>query len=186
MCTSSISCTEVGINNNSSFITGYGAPAGSSSSVTNGAYNTDLGKDASTTGNIYGIYDMSGGAFEYVMGAYADSSNIPISGKDASENSGFNGTLYSGGNYSNGVNLPDNKYFNIYSYSYGNGYQIHALTETKGWYSDNYELVNATVPWFLRGNSANSTGTLAGIFATGAHSGIATSGISSRLTLTNE
>ena len=31
----------------------------------NYAWNTDLGKLASTTGNIYGIYDMSGGAAEY-------------------------------------------------------------------------------------------------------------------------
>ena len=31
----------------------------------NYAWNTDLGKLASTTGNIYGIYDMSGGAYEY-------------------------------------------------------------------------------------------------------------------------
>ena len=52
-CTNSTTCTEVGINNNSSYITGYGAPAGSSSSVTNGTYNTALGKDASTTGTIY-------------------------------------------------------------------------------------------------------------------------------------
>ena len=37
---------------------------------TNGVYNTSLGKDASTTKNIYGIYDMSGGAYEYVMGVY--------------------------------------------------------------------------------------------------------------------
>ena len=31
----------------------------------NYAWNTDLGKLASTTGNIYGIYDISGGAGEY-------------------------------------------------------------------------------------------------------------------------
>ena len=71
-CTSSTTCTEIGINNNSSFITGYGAPAGSDKTVTNGTYNTTLGKDASTTGTIYGIYDMSGGAYEYVMGVKDD------------------------------------------------------------------------------------------------------------------
>ena len=32
------------------------------------AYNTTLGQKASTTGNIYGVYDMVGGASEYVMG----------------------------------------------------------------------------------------------------------------------
>ena len=35
-----------------------------------GAYNTADGQKASTTNNIYGVYDMSGGAWEYVMGGY--------------------------------------------------------------------------------------------------------------------
>ncbi|MBR3696701.1 MAG: hypothetical protein IKM97_00270, partial [Clostridia bacterium] len=33
---------------------------------TTNPYNTTLGAKASTTGNVYGVYDMSGGAFEYV------------------------------------------------------------------------------------------------------------------------
>ena len=40
---------------------------------TNG-YNTDLGKLASTTGTVYGVYDMSGGAWERVA-AYLDNGN---------------------------------------------------------------------------------------------------------------
>ena len=31
-------------------------------------YNTTIGVTASTTGNITGVYDMSGGAREYVAG----------------------------------------------------------------------------------------------------------------------
>ena len=121
-CTSSTSCTEVGINNNSNYITGYGAPAGSSSSVTNGAYNTDLGKDASTTGTIYGIYDMSGGAYEYVMGVY---SNTIM-------NSGFN-------------SLPDAKYYNNYT---GSSYTGHALTETQDWYGSFAFFADKSQPCF--------------------------------------
>ncbi|MEG1142957.1 MAG: hypothetical protein RSE41_11055, partial [Clostridia bacterium] len=34
------------------------------------AYNTAGGYLASTTGNISGIYDMSGGAWEYVAGNF--------------------------------------------------------------------------------------------------------------------
>ena len=45
-----------------------GANAGSSSSETCNEYTTSLGMNASSTGNIYGIYDLSGGAYEYVMG----------------------------------------------------------------------------------------------------------------------
>ena len=38
------------------------------------AYNTDLGVLASTTGNVYGIYDMAGGAWDRVA-AYLDNGN---------------------------------------------------------------------------------------------------------------
>ena len=38
------------------------------------SYSSDNGKLASTTGNIYGVYDMSGGAWERVAG-YLDNSN---------------------------------------------------------------------------------------------------------------
>lgn len=33
-------------------------------------YNEIGGENASTTGNVYGIYDMAGGAWEYVAGIY--------------------------------------------------------------------------------------------------------------------
>jgi len=57
---------EVFINNSSDFITGNvgnTADAGQATGVTN-AYHTANGMKASTTGNITGIYDMSGGIWE--------------------------------------------------------------------------------------------------------------------------
>ena len=59
---------EIDINNSSSYITGNGGGSTSASSAfgTTNAYNTVKGVKASTTGNVYGIYDMSGGAWEYV------------------------------------------------------------------------------------------------------------------------
>ena len=39
-------------------------------------YNTSIGYTASTTGNITGIYDMSGGAWEYVMGYNVNMSTV--------------------------------------------------------------------------------------------------------------
>ena len=158
-CTSSTSCTEVGINNKNGFITGYGAPAGSYSSVANGAYDTTLGTNASTTGNIYGIYDMSGGAWEYVMGVY----NKTIS------SSGFS-------------SLPDTKYYNNYT---GSSYTGHALTETKNWYSDNSLFVDSSYPWFMRGGRYND-GTYAGVFFFSNNNGNSDSGDSSRFVITNE
>ena len=158
-CTSSTSCTEVGINNNSSRITGYGSPAGSSSSITNGAYNTELGKDASTTGTVYGIYDMSGGLGEYVMGVY----NKTIG------NSGFS-------------SLPDIKYYNNYA---GSSYTGHALTETAGWYSDSASFVYSSYPWFIRGGNYND-GSGAGVFLFKYYISNWHSHFSSRFVITNE
>ena len=158
-CTSNTTCTEVGINNNKSYITGYGAPAGSSSSVTNGTYNTTLGKDASTTGTIYGIYDMSGGAWDYVMGVY----NKTIA------NSGFS-------------SLPDSKYYNNYT---GTSYTGHALTETKNWYSDYADFVFTSYPWFLRGGNYGD-GASAGVFGFGINDGNSYNSYSSRPVISNE
>ena len=83
------SMTSVRINNNSAYITGYAGTEEPTLGYNNGTSiegnrveSTDLGKDgtytvnylnqnsviASTTNNYSGIYDMSGGAWEYVMG----------------------------------------------------------------------------------------------------------------------
>ena len=129
-CADSTTCIDIGINNNSSYKTGYGAPAGSSSSATNGAYNTTLGKAASTTNNIYGIYDMSGGGGEYVMGVYNNSKSA----------SGFN-------------DLPDKKYYNNYTTT---EYQGHALYATKGWYYDGNDVLDTSKSWYVRGGEYNS------------------------------
>ena len=158
-CTNSTTCTEVGINNKGGYITGYGAPAGSSSSVTNGTYNTSLGKDASTTGTIYGIYDMNGGSWEYVMGVY-------------------NKTI----GYSGFSSLPDTKYYNNYT---GSSYTGHALTETAEWYSDVDIFVNSSDPWFFRGGNCYY-GSGAGVFHFYHNNGDLDVGNSSRFVITNE
>ena len=158
-CTNSTTCSEIGINNNSGYLTGYGAPAGSNDSVTNGAYDTSLGKAASTTNNIYGIYDMSGGAYEYVMGVYTNT----IGG------SGFS-------------SLPDTKYYNNYTET---SYTGHALTETKNWYSDSAGFVNSINPWFMRGGNYGN-GTYAGVFYFSINDGNSYSNYSSRLVISNE
>ena len=124
-CTDNTTCTEVGINSNVNKQTGYGAPAGSNTSVGTGTYNMTSGKDASTTGNIYGIYDMSGGANEYVMGVYNKTIGL----------SGF-------------VSLPDEKYYNNYTVT---SYSGHALTETQEWYWDSAGYVESSYPWYSRG-----------------------------------
>ena len=157
-CSNSTTCTEIGINNNNSYKTGYGAKAGSSSSATNGAYNTTLGKDASTTNNIYGIYDMSGGRYEYVMGVY----------NNAKSSSGFN-------------SLPGTKYYNNYITT---EYQGHALYGTKGWYYDGNDVLDTSMSWYARGGEYSS-GAKAGVFNYYAYYGTPAF-YSTRFVITNE
>ncbi|MDR2063547.1 MAG: hypothetical protein LBQ02_02025, partial [Candidatus Nomurabacteria bacterium] len=52
-------------------------------------YQTEIGQQASTTGNVYGIYDMAGGTYEYQMAVYTNPTNTPMSGYSATQNSGF-------------------------------------------------------------------------------------------------
>ena len=158
-CTNSTSCTEIGINNNTSYITGYGAPAGSDYSTSKGAYDTTLGKDASTTKNIYGIYDMSGGSFEYVMGVY---NNII--------------------RYSGFSSLPDSKYYNNYT---STNYTGHALTETARWYIDIASFVESSPSWFMRGGRYSDSAD-AGVFSFSGSGGSSADVVSSRLVISNE
>jgi len=123
--------TDITINSNDSFYTGGG----------NGtSYKTNTGQ--STTGNIYGVYDMSGGAGEYVMGNYnktAGSSGLTVSGVPAEHIDIYSGTSVSASH------LGD------------------ALGETAGWYSDYADFVSSPLPWFVRGGYY-STGDYAGVF----------------------
>ena len=190
-------CTEIGINNNSNYITGCGTKVGASSSTTCNKYNTNSGMLASTTSNIYGVYDMSGGSWEYVMGnmVYTDKSTM-LSGFSLDRNSGYTGKVsYENSsnetttwpNYS-GINYPNTKY--IDKYSYGSNIKKstklgEAIKEVQtgtniGWYSDsNYSLERAR-PWFRRGGGHNGENT-SGIFYSGYDYGSALDGASTRI-----
>ncbi len=183
---------EVYINNCSQYKTGIaGATVSASSDDTcANTYETENGQKASTTGNITGVYDMSGGANEYVMGVLADDSGNPRSGYDSSgnKNSGFNGTCNSGDCSSIGIEFPNEKYYDLYKGTdaakacedgicYG-----HALSETAGWYSDYSTFVSATYPWFLRGGDYYVTSG-AGVFSFDSSRGSAHDSYSFRLVL---
>ena len=111
--------TDIGINSNNSYYTGGGSGT---------SYKTNIGQ--STTGNITGVYDMSGGAYEYVMGNYGKtkgSSGLTVSGVPAEHIDIYSGTSVSASH------LGD------------------ALGETAGWYGDSAYFVNSSYPWFRRG-----------------------------------
>ena len=145
------------------------------------------GTGASTTGNIYGIYDMSGGSYEWVMGVYTDGRRN-WSGSTSFSNSGFTGCLgYCSSSYT-GVAYPESKYYNKYTTSsnYTTGGLQHTLIETAEWYSDGAVFVSPeSGPWFSRGGGyVNSGG--AGVFFFNNGDGYAYSNFSVRLVITNE
>ena len=123
--------TGITINDNSSFYTGGGSGT---------SYKTNT--EQSTSGNITGVYDMSGGAFEYVMGNYnktAGDSGLTVSGIPAEHIDIYSGTSVSASH------LGD------------------ALGETAGWYINYADFVLSRHPWFSRGGNCLSGGD-AGVF----------------------
>ena len=167
--------TEVRINNNSSMLTGYAATdsadqskypgtSGTDSSVTL-PYNTSTGYKASTTGNITGIYDMSGGAWEYM--ASLRSETYGSSGFDATTLKAYNSKYYDiyddssdWTKYSKrilGDATGEMGPFYYYQESNGSNYTHNS------WYADYSHFVNSSFPWFVRGGYYY-TGVLAGQF----------------------
>ena len=126
---------EVWINNNSSYTTGCAGSSVSADSASScNQWNTSTGVNVSTTGNIYGIYDMSGGVWEYVMGNY---------NKTADSLLGSSGVDF---------NSIESKYYDLYTgkdVSYG--MLGDSTKETQGWNSDSASFVNSFNPWFQRG-----------------------------------
>lgn len=112
------------------------------------------GVKASSTGNIYGIYDLVGGALERVA-AYVEtgSSNIGI--------------------YGSALQTAEKYYVDIYSNSYDNSKTRYgdAIWETsnsgtdqKAWNSDLSKFPTGDTPFISRGGWSNN-GDSAGIFA---------------------
>ena len=161
-CPSDGTCPEVSINNSSSYITGSsGGSSTASSSNTVYAYNTNEGQTASTTMNITGVYDMNGGAAEWVMGVLLDSDGKPRSGYNISNNSGFNGKLEDGTEKTDGLALPESKYYDSFTITGENtkvdlttgcnGGKCYGTVEFGGWYGDYIGSMGPAYPWLNRG-----------------------------------
>ena len=143
------SCEEVTINSNSSSTTG------------GGNYVSNVAQ--SSTGNIYGIYDLSGGAWEYVMG---NSSRVV-------------GSYVYNLNYGDGIfkySASTAKYIDTYAYgnTYNNqtAYNRARLGDATGevvvssgtaWNNDYAYFVYSSNAWFRRGGGYNN-GSRAGVF----------------------
>ena len=146
---------EIYINNSSGIYTGRSGGSTNASPISYGSYSYDnktcastactgkkvenAGTGASTTGTIYGIYDMSGGSYEYTMSNWSGTVG----------SSGFTTNNFPGG--SNG-----SKYYEKYTgtsledSTAENSIKGDATYETKNWYSDLAYFPAALNPWSLR------------------------------------
>ena len=182
---------KVRFNNNFDYITGYSSINEPTCGYTspnrdcnrncndgscNSPYNTSIGYLASTTANISGIYDMSGGSWEYVMSLMFEN-GLPYIGVDENKNSGFNGMYSDGSLKIDGYQLPNNKYYDSYNAS-STLYQYRLLGDATGemgpfgydnnrkigsWYKNSAFPITKEKPFIVRGASATN-GYNAGMF----------------------
>ena len=110
--------TKITINNSWGIISGNAANSSTDTGTVNtvrNAYNTAAGTLASTTGNIYGIYDMNGGSWEIVASYISNGHENLINNAAQMINDGKPGV--------------SNKYKTVYSYN-----------STSDTFEDNYNL----------------------------------------------
>ena len=159
---------EIRINNyrnNSKTLTGCGANTENEdeSNTCGIVYGKDTSYPQSTTGNVTGIFDMSGGAWEYVMGYYSGASTTWGATSSNNNAAGFS-------------SKPASKYFDDYTTTnpltacnggicYG-----HGLSEVNEWYNDGTNFVFGGCPWFAR-SGYTSFGAGAGTFLFGCDNG---------------
>lgn len=168
---------EVGKNgyNNSGVKTGCANGTSVNSTICINQFRNSDTYPQSTTGNITGVFDMSGGNWEYVMAVlYNNEPLYLLSGFDES-------------------NIPNKKYYDTYTYElnldgsikYKQGLIGSSTFEVLGWYQDRNTMVNEEYPWQFRGGCKNDD-VDAGIFAYSAEKGGANGSISYRISIVSE
>ncbi len=218
------SCETIMYNNNSNYLTGYASNKQptcgyrTASEECNTWESTELSvtgtntynyfdirsNSASTTGNYTGVYDMTGGSGERVMGVmqYSENNAEPAIGITSSANTGFNGH-YSNetGSKTDGLPLPSKKYYDLYDYNksdqeYQRGILGDATKETgpfyrtsfhsnniSSYYADSSVFISTNRTWFSRGGHWNY-GIATGIMCFLGDIGAANDGQSFRIVLT--
>lgn len=154
---------EIWNNSNNTYLTGC---AGSSAIASNEAicnqYNTPDGVKASTTGNIYGIYDMAGGAHEQVS-AYIDNGDASLNkyGKAIIESEPKYKNIYTQG----ATDSPANNYELTIS---NKGDAIWETSMTSGsagaWFNKAADMPCSIRPFFTRGGYYGA-GSRSGVFS---------------------
>ena len=154
---------EIWSNPNSNYITGQAGDSASASTATiTNTYNTINGMKASTTGNVTGIYDMNGGAWERVA-AYIDNKNENLNKFGASLLTAHE--KYKDIYISLGTEEIEDEISENYELAIPNlGKYGDAIYETSStysgrnsWYSDFSDFPRTDSPFISRGGRAGST-----------------------------
>ena len=188
------SCIEVTKNNCSTYVTGIGADTVSASSSSTtcttdaNKYNGAKGVLASTTGNVYGVYDMSGGAYEYVMGNMSSTADTYTF---YSSSAGFASSWYSNysnqkyvNTYANGSTYKDQTAYNRARLGDATGevVLVSSAGGSGGWYGDDASFPYSSRSWFTRGGNYGISSS-AGVFGFSNYIGGASGADSARAAL---
>ena len=167
-------------------IAGLASSDGSESSTTSlsnvSTYNTTNGYKGNTTGNVTGIYDLSGGLWDRVSG-YILNGHANLTGNGTNSTYGSSGTLMGATSTANanGYQTLSTRTYTVYPYdssndSGTNNYNVYKglLSSTYGyadailelssgestmssWNSDYSQFVGTEVPFFLRGGNYHAS-----------------------------
>ena len=159
-------------NNSMQYYTGYAATGKDTANENKNnlyAYNTVNGIKASTTGTVYGVYDMAGCSWEYVMGIYNGMSSV---------NSNYRPSMIATyyryyDNYATTSRTTSGKIGDL-TYETAN-----TDSGTDNWRSDYAYFINSSNPVFRYGGYYDYTAN-AGVFAFSNFSGSSNSSISFR------
>ena len=147
-----------------------------STTTTCTSYTSTAGVKSSTTGNVYGVYDMAGGASENVMGMTKTEDGASL--------------LYSWSGFTTSTLPLGSKYVDAYTYGtsrtdYTRRILGDATGETNGWYSDFVIFPWSTNSFFERGH-VSGFGSEAGVFSFSNTLGSEVSSVSFRSTLATQ
>lgn len=168
--------SEIWINNSSSYITGScGSSANSGPSVgvtTN--YASSQGINASSTGNVYGVYDLNGGAWEQVASYVGNNnSNLTTNGSSLISGASYTKEVYGVGSDDSANNnyiTAINKYGDaIYETSSGT-WNTSGDNNKQAWYGETSYFSAGNKPFFYRGGEHNSSAG-SGLFAFNSNTG---------------
>jgi len=162
---------EITINNNQNYLTGNaGDTVSATSSETTHPYNIEKGMLASTSGNIYGIYDMSGGTYEYIAtwdteSTSSDINNVGSSFASPKGESTKYATVYHNGTTSY-YPTSENSILGDATYEVN----VDIGNSNYAWFRDYSYCAYVEGPFFRRGGT-HSNETNAGVFCSGYHHG---------------